>query len=284
MNYIEVDFHIAVKENNRWAIDVLQDELLSIGFESFADEDKGFKGYISEKDFDKEVLAEYIEQFVGQYDDVAIVTFNTKVIEQQNWNAIWESNYPSVFFDDFCVVRPPFNEPIENVKHDIIIYPKMSFGTAHHPTTSLMIRLLRKMKNVSEKRLMDMGCGTGVLAILAKKMGFAYVEAVDNDLSAVENANENAQINDADINVVFLDNWKPQNEVFDVFLANINRNILLQNMETYCRCLKKGGVLALSGFYDSDCEILIAACNALGMRFSDKMLDNSWAILVFEKI
>ncbi|MDR0789879.1 MAG: 50S ribosomal protein L11 methyltransferase [Bacteroidales bacterium] len=282
-NYIEVSFNIAIKDSDLWAIDILKDELLSIGFESFVDEGKDFKGYIAAKDYDNKALTDCLAAFYNEYNNIATITFDTKTIEQQNWNQTWEKAYESVIFGNFCAIRPPFNEPVSNVKYDIIIEPKMSFGTAHHPTTALMITLLSKEKNTGGKTLMDMGCGTAVLAVLAKKTGFTYVEAVDNDDWAVENAIANAKANNADIKVLHLNHWKPQTEYFDVFLANINRNTLIENMKTYCDTIKAGGKLILSGFYEEDCDKVIASAAACCLHLTDKQTDNKWAALTFEK-
>ena len=283
MNYIEVNFNISVKGDNLWVIDIFKSELLSIGFESFVDQSSDFKGYVAEKDFCNIILTDYIKAFCSEYANVTNVVFETKIIEQKNWNQEWEREYESVVFGDFCVIRPPFNELASDVKYDIIIEPKMSFGTAHHPTTALMIMSLSKEENVSGKSLMDMGCGTAVLAILAKKIGFAYVEAVDNDSRAVENAKENAKTNNTEIEIRHLDQWNIQTETFDVFLANINRNTLLENMEVYCRSIKTNGRLILSGFYDEDSNKIIAAATACDLVFVGKHLDNKWTALTFYK-
>jgi len=283
MNYIEVCFNFAVKDKNLWVIDLFKNELLDIGFESFVDENKGFCGYVPQNVFSICDLEKCIFCFYNEYPDLTIITYNYKKIEQKNWNEKWEKEYDSVIIDDFCVVRPPFNSAIEGVKYDIVIEPKMSFGTAHHPTTVLMLRFLQFFDNDNTpKSLMDMGCGTAVLAILAKKMGVSVVWAVDNDEWAIENAVENAKRNKSNIFITHLNQWIP--EQYDVFLANINRNTLLENMKTYCQCVKADGKLILSGFYNDDCDVLIDAARTCRMQFLRKDTCNDWAILMFQKI
>ncbi|MDR1725324.1 MAG: 50S ribosomal protein L11 methyltransferase [Bacteroidales bacterium] len=284
-NYIEVSFNVVLKHENFWFIDIFKDELLTIGFESFVDENNYFKGYIPQNSFNIiENFDTFISNIQNEYPKIAIITYSLKIIEPQNWNEKWEQKYESVVFDDFCIIRPPFNPKVSNVKYDIIIEPKMSFGTAHHPTTSLMIKALHNnMPANNKQKCMDMGCGTAVLAILAKKIGYYYVEAVDNDNWAIDNSFENAKRNNTEINIFHLNKWIPKHEYFDIFLANINRNILLENMETYSQCVKKGGKLLLSGFYEQDSNSLILAAEKCKMKLLSKHIDNSWALLIFLK-
>ncbi|MDR1846757.1 MAG: 50S ribosomal protein L11 methyltransferase [Bacteroidales bacterium] len=286
MNYLEISFHLHQKDKDGedWIIDLLKEELLSVGFESFVDEEADFKGYVTEANFVREDFDATLKNFCEVYpQNVSAIDFEIATVPQQNWNVLWESNYESVIFDDVCCIRPPFKERAENVRYDIEIEANMSFGTAHHPTTALMITLLVEEKLPAEKKLMDMGCGTAVLAILAKKLGFGSVVAVDNDCRAVETSIRNAEQNNVDIEVLLLDDYKPEPEFFDVFLVNINRNTLLKNFASYAQSLKSSGKLIMSGFFEADSDVLIAKSKYYNLKFKEMRTKNDWAVLVFQK-
>lgn len=283
---MEISFHLHQKDKDGedWIIDLLKEELLSVGFESFVDEEADFKGYVTEANFVREDFDATLKNFCEVYpQNVSAIDFEIATVPQQNWNVLWESNYESVIFDDVCCIRPPFKERAENVRYDIEIEANMSFGTAHHPTTALMITLLVEEKLPAEKKLMDMGCGTAVLAILAKKLGFGSVVAVDNDCRAVETSIRNAEQNNVDIEVLLLDDYKPEPEFFDVFLVNINRNTLLKNFASYAQSLKSSGKLIMSGFFEADSDVLIAKSKYYNLKFKEMRTKNDWAVLVFQK-
>ncbi|MBO7180510.1 MAG: 50S ribosomal protein L11 methyltransferase, partial [Bacteroidales bacterium] len=203
MNYIKLNVRLSVNEkwteSDAWIADIFKDALIACGYDSFSDNNEGFEAYCPEECFALEQVKAIAENEFGFVEDLKI-EYDTEKIEQKDWNAEWEKNYPSVLFPGFCVVRPPFNPLEDEVKYDIIIEPKMSFGTAHHQTTSLIIDFL-SCEQVAGKRLMDMGCGTGVLAILAAKMGAVDCVAIDNDCWAAENAKENVIRNGVDVDV-----------------------------------------------------------------------------------
>ena len=266
------------KEESYWIADVFKDALISIGFDSFVDTESGFEAYCSEEKYSFEKVKEVAEESLGFVDNLEISYLEEK-IEQKDWNAEWEKDYPSVVFGDFCVVRPEFNPKQEGIKYDIIINPKMSFGTAHHQTTSLIIDFISK-ENIAGKRIMDMGCGTGVFAILAMKMGAEYAKAIDIDVWAAENAKENANKNSVSVDVLLGDaSLLSENEKFDIFFANINRNILLADMQTYSNSIQEGGVLFLSGFYTQDVAILEAECKEFGLELTDVETKDNWAAM-----
>lgn len=266
------------KEESHWIADVFKDSLIAIGFDSFVDTESGFETYCSEEKYSFEKVKEVAEESLGFVDNLEISYLEEK-IEQKDWNAEWEKDYPSVVFGDFCVVRPEFNPKQEGIKYDIIINPKMSFGTAHHQTTSLIIDFISK-ENIAGKRIMDMGCGTGVFAILAMKMGAEYAKAIDIDVWAAENAKENANKNSVSVDVLLGDaSLLSENEKFDIFFANINRNILLADMQTYSNSIQEGGVLFLSGFYTQDVAILEAECKEFGLELTDVETKDNWAAM-----
>ncbi|MBQ2398025.1 MAG: 50S ribosomal protein L11 methyltransferase [Bacteroidales bacterium] len=266
------------KEESYWIADVFKDSLIAISFDSFVDTESGFEAYCSEEKYSFEKVKEVAEESLGFVDNLEISYLEEK-IEQKDWNAEWEKDYSSVVFGDFCVVRPEFNPKQEGIKYDIIINPKMSFGTAHHQTTSLIIDFISK-ENIAGKRVMDMGCGTGVFAILSMKMGAEYAKAIDIDVWAAENAKENANKNSVSVDVLLGDaSLLSGNEKFDIFFANINRNILLADMQTYSNSIQEGGVLFLSGFYLQDVAILEAECKEFGLELTDVETKDNWAAM-----
>jgi ribosomal protein L11 methyltransferase len=188
-------------------------------------------------------------------------TFNITSIPEQNWNAVWESNFEPVVVDDFCAVRADFHQPIKNVQHEIIITPKMSFGTGHHATTYMMIE---QMSNIdfTKKRVFDFGTGTGILAILAQKLGAASITASDNDEWSIENAEENFQKNDVHSIILYRSSAIPKDS-FDIILANINRNVLSEYASALVNILSPNGVLLVSGILKEDEKIIVAAFNIL---------------------
>lgn len=282
MNYIKLNVRLSVNEkwteSDAWIADIFKDALIACGYDSFSDNNEGFEAYCPEECFALEQVKAIAENEFGFVEDLKI-EYDTEEIEQKDWNAEWEKNYPSVLFPGFCVVRPPFNPLEDEVKYDIIIEPKMSFGTAHHQTTSLIIDFL-SCEQVAGKRLMDMGCGTGVLAILVAKMGAVDCVAVDNDSWAAENAKENVIRNGVDVDVFLGDSSLLKgDENYEIFIANINRNILLDNMEIYSKSIKSGGVLFLSGFYENDIPILENKCAELGLVLSESRTKDNWAAM-----
>ena len=282
MNYIKLNVRLSVNEkwteSDAWIADIFKDALIACGYDSFSDNNEGFEAYCPEECFALEQVKAIAENEFGFVEDLKI-EYDTEEIEQKDWNAEWEKNYPSVLFPGFCVVRPPFNPLEDEVKYDIVIEPKMSFGTAHHQTTSLIIDFL-SCEQVAGKRLMDMGCGTGVLAILAAKMGAVDCVAIDNDCWAAENAKENVIRNGVDVDVFLGDSSLLKgDENYEIFIANINRNILLDNMEIYSKSIKSGGVLFLSGFYENDIPILENKCAELGLVLSESRTKDNWAAM-----
>ena len=273
MKYIEIEFSLKPLEMYS---EILQSDLCDIGFESFQDTAEGFLAYCQQGLLNEKELKGLIENFITLNPDVDLST-KTKEIEQQDWNAEWEKSYPPVLIDNYCYVHANFHKPMEDIEFNIEISPKMSFGTAHHPTTFQIIQLLQN-ENVEGKDLMDMGSGTGVLAILAKMKGAAYVEAIDNDEWAYKNALENIQTNNSDVVVRFGDANLLDRD-YDVFIANINRNILLQDMQKYSKHIKRGGVLFLSGFYVEDIPILMEEASKYGFSLDNQISKENWAAL-----
>lgn len=273
MRYFEVRFILSEIEGLN---EILQSDLCDIGFESFQDTEDGFLAYCQEDLYDEMKIKDVVINFIDNNPNITIST-EAIIIEEQNWNEQWEKAYPAVLIDDYCYVHAPFHEPMENVPFNIEISPKMSFGTAHHPTTYQILQFI-KDEDVKGKDVMDMGSGTGVLAILAKLKEANYVEAIDNDSWAYENALENVERNNVDV-VVKLGDANSLDRNYDVFIANINRNILLQDMEKYSSHIKTSGVLFLSGFYTQDVDILVNEVKKYGFVLKKQLTKENWAAL-----
>jgi len=210
------------------------------------------------------------------------LSFKLSLVENQNWNAIWESSFEPVVVGDFAVVRAGFHDPVPGVLHDIVITPKMSFGTGHHATTYLMMQLMREL-NFNGKSVFDFGTGTGILAILAEKLGAQTVLAIDIDDWCVDNALENAEQNNCRHITVRQQNQPPQGPVFDVVLANINRHILLENMAAMQGITQPGGLLLLSGLLVADEASIVEAAENEGLSCFKVQKRAGWLALLLKK-
>ena len=256
--------------------EILIAELGYTGFESFVETPDGVVAYIQQSQhFD--LILDSINILKSEEFEIS---YTFEIIKQTNWNAEWEKNFNPIVVGDQCAIRAPFHDSFD-VDYDIIIEPKMSFGTGHHETTHMMIEHILA-SDFTNKSVLDMGCGTGVLAILSKKNGAQVVEAIDIDNWCYLNCLENISRNDcAEISVLQGDASLLKGKRFDVIIANINRNILLKDLSTYAACLNENGSLFLSGFYDSDCELIESSCLKLGLKFETKRIRNSWVALKF---
>lgn len=258
------------------ASEILIAELGDAGFESFVETDDGVTAYIQKEDWYEAILNDI--QILNS--DEFKITYTFEDIVQTNWNAEWEKNFKPIVVDDLCAVRAPFHQPF-NTKYDIIIEPKMSFGTGHHETTHMMIQHILK-NDFKDKSVLDMGCGTGVLAILAELKGAKPIDAVDYDNWCYLNSLENvARNNCKHITVIEGDASVLGKNKYDIIIANINRNILMQDMATYISCLNKNGMLFLSGFYDDDIPLIKAECEKHLLKFQEKLERNNWVSLKF---
>ena len=248
----------------------------------------GFDGFAEEEDHllasaDSQMLAPGFNTEVNEMIQHYHLKWEAEEVADQNWNAQWEANYPDVCIDRDLRIRAPFHPVDPGFARELIIEPKMSFGTAHHPTTFLMLKLLLDL-DVTAKRVLDMGSGTAVLAILASLKGAESVNAIDNDTWAYENAMENVARNPgATVQVELGDASLLEDRNYDVILANINRNILLADIQHYAHCLPAGGLLLMSGFYQHDLDVIRAASRASSLNYQNHLEKEDWVAAVFEK-
>jgi len=249
------------------------------GFEGFTEEENSVTAYISPDD--AAVFApEHIIHLMGNMG--AGVSFTVDTVEEKNWNDLWERNYDPVYLDKDVQIRAPFHEELQGFTYTILIEPKMSFGTGHHHTTRMMMRMLLGL-DLEGKTLLDMGCGTGVLAILAALRGAGEVTAIDIDPWAYENTIENCELNlDRDIEILIGDAKLLEGRHFDIILANINRNILLEDMPAYAAALEKGGKLVISGIMPADSGQIEERAAAFGLKAVKRLSEGEWTAILFE--
>lgn len=275
MNYLEFNFTVTPPVPGT---DLLISELSEIGFESFEETGSGCKAWIP-ADTWEEALFDSLQII---RDPGFKIDFSVEMIPEKNWNEEWERNFEPVVVGD-CIIRAPFHSPDRCYKQEVIILPQMSFGTGHHETTFLMAGKLLTF-NLEGQEVLDMGCGTGVLAILASKSGAAKVLAIDTDANSCENTLENMKLNGVtDIAVHKGDAALLQGKLFHVIFANINRNVLLADMKAYAASLYPGGRLLISGFFRTDIPQLLACCLNNGLRQTGEELKNEWALMDFTK-
>lgn len=255
--------------------DLLVDTLGNEGpYESFVETPDGLKAYVQAPQYDAGWLSSTVDAFPVP------LKYSVAEMEDRDWNAEWEKDHKAVLVEyegGSLWVRAPFHPHRTDVGYELVIEPKMSFGTAHHPTTYMMLSYVAEL-DVQGKRVLDMGCGTAVLGILAKMRGASYVEGVDIDEWAFNNARENAATNGVEITLKLGDATTLQGH-FDIIIANINRNILLADMERYAAVLNAGGTLLLSGFYEADEAALVAKANTLGLSLHSKKTRDGWSAL-----
>jgi len=275
MEYLE--FKVSCKEE---FIEILIAELAEVGFDSFLEKENGLEAYIQEDQFDRDAFQEVIDK----YESMADISVEEGRMEKVNWNTEWEKNYDPIEVGDDVYVRASFHAPKEEVKHEIVINPKMSFGTGHHATTYLMLTHLLNLDHQG-KKVIDIGAGTGILAIMSHKLGAVEVEAFDIDDWCVENGNENFELNGMSHVKMGLGTVREVNPKgqFDIVIANINKNVLLDEMKVYGSLVKDGGYLLLSGFYDHDIPDIEASANSFGLSKTDQKIKDKWSAVVFVK-
>lgn len=260
---------ISVKTND-WQ-EVLIALLAEVGYEGFEQQDDVLRAYVPEERFDPAAL----ETVLGQFE----LGYAMQRLQERNWNEEWEKNFQPVVVDDFCAIRAHFHAPITGVEHGLVITPKMSFGTGHHATTFMMIRAMRDL-DFHGKRVLDFGTGTGVLAILAAKLGAGAVLAIDNDDWSIANAQENIEMNDCNSIIINKkDSFSQVSGEFDTILANINKQVILDEMGLMGQHLAKGGVILLSGLLEDDYKDIESEAVKQDLYLSERMSKGAWICL-----
>ncbi len=276
MDYTEIIYELKPREE---FAEILIAHLSAIGFEMFEETETGLKAYIPSNNFIDDVETDLIPTYIEGCE----ISFKKNFIQHQNWNAVWESNFEPEVIAGKIYVRADFHEPQKQYPYEIIIQPKMAFGTGHHPTTALVMEQMLSL-DFNNKSVLDMGCGTGILAVLAEKLGASSILAIDNDENAVINTKENIIKNNCKyINVKQGDANTPGSQKFDVVIANINRNIILNDLTLYVQGLNPEGDLLLSGFYEKDLQMIKDAASENNLLFQKRLVKNEWCCAYFKK-
>ena len=284
MEFIELRFILDTEYN-----EILVAELGEVGFESFIDTENGLNAYIQADLYDEN----NINEIAQTYQETFAFSFETIIVPKMNWNEEWEKNYPPIIVAEKCIVKASFHQIEQKYPYEITINPKMSFGTGHHETTALMLENQLSV-NHQDKNIVDVGCGTGILAIMAYKLGAKSAVAFDIEEWAVENTKENFALNNCPINNALGDNLShifmgtikdvaPKSS-FDIVLANINRNVLLAEIPVYTQMLVGNGYLLVSGFYEQDMEDISKVAGSVGLQKISFKVKNNWTSIVFQKI
>ena len=274
MNYIEISFTVEEKEIFS---DIIIAQLNEIEFESYLKTDTGLKAYIQEKKYKYDVLVLLLKELR----ELLSFDFQIRKLPKENWNLKWEKNFNTVTINEQCIIRSSFHNGTD-YKYEIIITPKMSFGTGHHQTTFLMLNEMFNV-NFKNKTVLDVGCGTGVLSILAKKLGSGYTLGVDIDEWAHENSIDNSNLNGINSIDFKLGGIELVNGTFDVVLANINRNVLLSDLDKYFQSMKEKSDILLSGFLSKDVKLIREKSEGLGLSFISHKNKDQWNLLHFIK-
>lgn len=278
-DYVEVRLDVTPCDEN--ATDILAALLCEHDYESFVPDGAGLTAYVKKELFDQEVF----RQVIAEFPFPATVDVKWDTVEGRDWNSEWEKNYfQPIVVDDKCVIHSSFHKDIPSLPYDIVIDPKMAFGTGHHQTTSLIIKRLLEM-SLEGKSVIDMGTGTGILAILAAMRGASRVEAIEIDEFAYLNAVDNVKINNhPEINVILGDASALSGiEPADIFIANINRNIITGDIASYAEALRDGGTMILSGFYDDDIPVIREAAERCRLSDVDRNIRDNWVSVMLKK-
>lgn len=271
MDYLQFEFESESSAQNETLIAFLSE----LGFEGFEEEGNLLRGYIREDEFQQQAF----EETLAHIQNIAYVRSK---IEQTNWNEIWESQFQPVVFDDFVAVRASFHDPVPGVKHDLVITPKMSFGTGHHATTWMMLQLMRDI-DFNGKSVFDFGTGTGVLAILAEQLGAASVRAIDNDPWSIENTKENLEANSCRNVSVELMSEVPMDGQYEVILANINLNVITANAAALYQIALPGAAVLFSGFLGTDEKLMCEKLQEAGFQIVSVLSRGEWLAIKVNK-
>ncbi|MFO8129028.1 MAG: 50S ribosomal protein L11 methyltransferase [Bacteroidales bacterium] len=275
MEYLELI--IRGRDLSQLEREIIISALDHLGYDGILEDEDDIRAYAPLAGMEKKPSEEMLKILIPR------VRFRWNTIPEVNWNERWEQQFQPVIISDKLYIRAPFHPPIPEIPIEIIIQPKMSFGTGHHETTAMLLELMTDL-DMAGKQVLDMGCGTGILSVAASKLGAGHVLAVDNDRRAWENAQENCRGNKIrGITVEHGDVAAIKNRSYDIIFANINRNILLRDMTTYVQCLSNDGILALSGFYESDLDDIKGEAEKLHLKHTATLERHKWVALAFRK-
>ncbi len=279
MDYTIVHFEVANEVFN----DILIAELSMLAYDGFEETDKGLKAYIPQPEYNEAVLKELIQRYQTQSD---ITIAEVELMKAQNWNAVWESNFQPVMIDTRVVVKAPFHQITNPFKHTILLEPQMAFGTGHHETTHMMLQKMLDI-NMEGKAVLDFGCGTGILAVMAHKLKATTIVAIDNDEQAYKNTLENCDINKAPTVLALLGEEEQiaaqAQQQFDVILANINRNVIIHTFDTLYGVLTSPGHILFSGILHEDIPTIMDLAQQHNLQHQDTFKKGNWAMLCFTK-
>ncbi|KLT67269.1 50S ribosomal protein L11 methyltransferase [Pedobacter sp. BMA] len=260
--------------------DLLISDLAELGFDTFEDSEGGFTAFVIKDNFSETTLQDLLDTYADDFS----AEYSLEDVADENWNAEWEKNFSPLIIDDVCYVRATFHEPQPSYPYEIVIDPKMSFGTGHHQTTTMMMQYILSA-DLKDKEVLDMGCGTAILAILAGKLGAKILVAIDYDDICYESTIENAALNHiSNLKAICGSKEVIPDEEYDVIFANINRNILLDQIQRYAEVLKNDGRIFFSGFYlEPDLSMITAECAKYGIKYIDHKQNGDWVAAQFEK-
>ena len=282
MDYVKVTFR--TEDAEEWANDLLASMLGEVGFESFEETSRGIIGYCPAPAFDEAAMKQIVAEL--PIADASMIAYRIETIADQNWNAVWEQNgYEPIEITSECIIHASNKEISQDYKYDIIINPVQSFGSGYHETTRMILTYLLEM-DITDKAVLDMGCGTGVLGILACLRGAGSLVSIDIDEWSWRNAIENIEANDIEGAEVVLGDASLLTDYptcFDIVLANINRNILLADLEAYVSTMTPDAHIIMSGFYLDDLAMIQSKAESLGLRYIDHRTDNDWTAVRFQK-
>ncbi len=270
--FMNSHIHLLVQVAEQPEKDLLIATLSQIGFEGFEETETALHAYISEEYYNEKEMQNLL--------DGRSLIYSTSVMQMQNWNALWESNFEPITIGDFCYIRADFHSENKNVQHEVVITPKMSFGTGHHATTYMMIQEMSHM-DFKNKSVADFGTGTGILAIMAEKLGGSKIWAIDNDDFSIENANENIERNNCSAVTIEKASAFAPSTTFDIILANINKNVILDNMENLINGLKPGAQLLMSGLLKQDEQDILIACSQHNINHIKTVERDKWIAILF---
>ena len=275
MEYMKISFHLLEKQP---LSDIIAAKLHQIDFEGCVETETGIDAYIKSSLLDQQNFDKIIKELKSDFN----FGFKINGIKDQNWNEEWESSFTPIIINQDCIVRASFHDQMQEYKYEIIIDPKMSFGTGHHETTNLMMNQMFNM-DLKSKNILDVGCGTGILSIFAKMLGSKEVLGIDIDHWSIKNSIENVLLNSLDEVEIRLTDIQSINRKFDVVLVNMNRNLILSQLDRYVECMNDNSDLLLSGFLFNDINIIREKSDSLGLRYLSLKNKNKWSLLHFSK-